>query len=290
MARSIAIIKAGITTDFMANETLATAYGFTTGATFDDEFSKVSIESLIFFIVATAIWLLETLFDTHKTELTALIETKAHGRLWYKNKVLAFQYGRSLLPDSDTYDQVVESEKIVKYCSVVEYQGRIYIKVAKGIAIKEPLTNDEQTALEEYISEVKDGGVVIGDVPGSTTVTNLAADHFSAELDIYFDPMVYAASGLRLDSGADTVRDTIKDFVQNQIPFNGEYRNASLVDVLQALDGVVIPEFLSAKSKAEDSDWTVINAKCLPVSGYFKVYEDVDLVLNFKAYQTIESI
>ena len=116
-------------------------------------------------------------------------------------------------------------------------------------------------------------------------------------MDIYYDPMVFAPSGLRLDTGEDAVRNAIKSYLQN-LPFNGEYRNSALVDRLQALDGVVIPELREALT-VSDADyqaatgakpWTGIQAKSLPVSGYYKIYEDSNLVLAFKAYQTIESV
>ena len=290
MARSIVDIKSDITTSYMTNDTIAGAYGFAVGADFDSIFSKVSLESILFFIVATSIWTLESLFDAHNAEMKNLIDTKKPHRLkWYRDKALSFQFGRALLPDMDVYDQIVESEMVVKYASVVEYNGKIFIKVAKGNSVKEPLSDNEKTALEAYFAEVKDGGVVL-------EIINLNSDHFAIDIDVYYDPMVFAATGLRLDNGLDTVRDTIKDYVQNQIPFNGEYRNAALVDVLQTLDGVVIPE-LKLTRTVTDADfssnlipWKSIAAKNLPASGYYKVYNDIDLAINFIAYQTIESV
>jgi len=288
MARSIAAIKAGMTADFMANETIATAYGFAAGASFEDTFSKVSIESILFFIVASAIWVLESLFDTHKQELSDLLSTKKPHRLkWYRDKALAFQFGRSLAEDEDVYDTIVESERVVKYASAVEYQGKLYIKVAGGSDTdKQPISAAAETSLSAYLAEIKDAGVKI-------ELVNQPADHIKLALDIYYDPMVFAATGLRNDNGADTIRDAIKAYLQN-LPFNGEYRNADLIDRLQALDGVVIPELKDAQTISHADyaagSWTTIQAKSLPVSGYYKIYSDADLSLRFIAYQTIESV
>ncbi len=299
MARTVSEIKKEMTTAFMYDATVAAQYEFTLGADFDATFSKVSIENILFFIVACANWTLENLFDKHKEELTTLIDTKKPHRLkWYRDKTLAFQYGRSLDIDSDVYAEVVESEKIVKYASVTEYQGRLYIKVAKGETTKEVLSNAEQTALENYLNEIRDAGVRIGDVPNKVTVTNQPADHFNLTMDVYYDPLVFGADGLQLANGADKVRDTIKDFVENRIPFNGEYRNSLLVDTLQALNGVIIPELILAKTISHANfiattgtvTWETIRAKHLPVSGYYKVYDEADLQLNFIAYQTITSV
>lgn len=291
MARTIAAIMEDMTKAFMADETLAVKYGFAVGSDFNSFFSKVSIERIMYFVAATSIWMLESLFDSHKNELSNLIDTKKPHRLkWYRDKALSFQYGRSLELDSDVYAEVIESEMVVKYASAVEYQGRLYVKVAGGTATKEPLPMAEQTALESYFSEIKDAGVIL-------ELVNEDADHYALEMDIYYDPMVFNANGLRLDSGADTVRDMIKDFVQNQIPFNGEYRNALVVDALQKLNGVVIPELKVAKTcshaafiAGEPIPWQTIQAKHLPVSGYYKVYDPDDLQLTFIPYQTIESL
>ncbi len=291
MARKIAQIKAEITTAYMADETVAARYDFTVGAAFEDVFSKVSLESILFYVVAATMWTLESLFDIHKKEVSDLLNTKKPHRLkWYRDKALAFQLGRSLEPDADTYAEVVDSEKVVKYASAVEYQGRLYIKVAKGSGDKQPLSAAEQTALTAYFSDIKDAGVVL-------EVVNLPADHMQLSMDIYYDPMVFAPSGLRLDTGEDAVRNAIKSYLQS-LPFNGEYRNAELVDTLQALDGVVIPELRQALT-VSDADynaaagakpWVSIPAKSLPVSGYYKIYEDADLQLTLKAYQTIETL
>jgi len=291
MAQAITQIKAVMTTAYMADETVAARYGFTVGAAFEDVFSKVSLESIVFYVVAAAMWMLESLFDLHKKEVSDLLDTKKPHRLkWYRDKAMAFQLGRSLELDADTYAEVVDSEKVVKYASAVEYQGRLYIKVAKGSGDKQPLSTTEQTALTAYFLDIKDAGVVL-------EVVNLPADHMQLSMDIYYDPMVFAPSGLRLDTGEDAVRTAIRSYLQN-LPFNGEYRNAALIDALQALDGVVIPELRQAltvsdadyKAATGAKPWISVQAKALPVSGYYKINEDGDLQLTFKAYQTIESV
>jgi len=290
--RTVNDIKNEMAAAFMSNETLAARYGFPIGAAFDDHFSRVSIESLILYVVAFAIYTLEKLFDLHRTEMEQLLSTRMPHRLkWYYDKALAFQYGRSLMPDSDTYDEVVSSEKIVKYASVVEYQGKLFIKVAKGDAHKEPLTDAELTAITSYFSEIKDAGVKL-------EVISLPADHIAISIDIYYDPMVLSESGLRLDTGEDSVRNTIRHFVEHGIPFNGQYRNADLIDALQLLDGVIIAELRQA-STVPHSDftnnptnppWVTINAYHTPISGYYKFYNDEDLIITFIPYKSVDSL
>jgi len=291
MARSIASIKNEMLINFMADENLANRYGFSPGANFDDTFSVVSLENIMLSVVATAIYTIESLFDLHREEITLDLDSrKPHGLKWYREKVLSFQFGRSLQPESDIYDVVVPSEKVVKYAAVNEFQGRLFIKVAGGSdTSKQPLSNAQQIALEYYLNEVRDAGVQIGPEQGLVKVTNLNADCFKATINIYYNPMVFDSTGVRLDNGASTVRDTITDYVQNRIPFNGEYRNDLLIDLLQQLDGVVIPHLVEAGAKPYDSTtWQNIHVRDTPVSGYYKVYNEADLQLNFIVYQTTE--
>ena len=93
MAQTVSEIKAVMTAKFMADPNNASAYGFTVGDNFEQTFSKVSLESIIFFIVAFAHFILQSLFDTHKAEMTALLDTKKPHRLkWYRDKALQFRF------------------------------------------------------------------------------------------------------------------------------------------------------------------------------------------------------
>lgn len=75
MARTIDTIKAELAANWMNNPHLQEAYGFSTGEDFNKRFSRVSIESLLLYIVAASIWTLEKLFDTHTAEVTDYIAT-----------------------------------------------------------------------------------------------------------------------------------------------------------------------------------------------------------------------
>lgn len=66
MARTIAEIKQEMTDAFMGESVVREKYGFSSTDTFDTRFSKVSIEGLLFYVVAFGVWVLEKLFDSHK--------------------------------------------------------------------------------------------------------------------------------------------------------------------------------------------------------------------------------
>ena len=76
MGRSRKQIKTEITTPFMDNETFAYKYGFSVGASFDAEFSLVSLENILFEIVALAIFIHELFFDQHRVEIEDKKRTK----------------------------------------------------------------------------------------------------------------------------------------------------------------------------------------------------------------------
>jgi hypothetical protein len=282
MARTIAEIKKEITGYFIANETIVGIYGLDVSKTFEDQFSKVSLESIMFYIVSVAIWSLEALFDAHRSELDAIIDTmKPHRTKWYVSKALDFQFGRALVADGDVYDNAgvadgqITAEKVVKYAAAVEQDGRIVLKVATdGLSGRGPLTSPQETALLAYLKEIKDAGVRI-------ELTNLAPNQFKANMDIYYDPMVLTASLGSIANGGSPVRGAVEGFIAN-LPFNGEYRNAALIDCLQAVPGVVIPELHLAWI-----DNAAVMAKATPDSGYMKIYSEGDLQLNAIAYAVI---
>lgn len=283
MARTIAEIKKEMTDYFVANDTMRALYELHPEKSFEDQFSKVSLESILFYVVAVAVWTLEKLFDRHRQETSDLInELKPHSLRWYANKAKAFQYGKSLIPDTDQYDNIglsdeqIREQQVVKYAAVVEKAAIVYVKVATGSeGNRGRLSADQEAALAAYFKEVKDAGVKLA-------VVNVPADTFGIDMDVYYDPQVFDNGLNRLDGRGQTVHDRISGFVEN-LPFNGEYRNSSLINALTELEGVVMVELKQAVANGR-----AIDAKCVPESGYFKT--DVALLnINAIAYETVSN-
>ena len=63
MTRTISDIRREIAAAYIADPTIQHAYKLTAGKTFEEQFSKVSLESILFWAFASAVWTLETLFD-----------------------------------------------------------------------------------------------------------------------------------------------------------------------------------------------------------------------------------
>lgn len=276
--RTIAEIKESIAADFMRNEHAAEAFGFKPGDSFTAHFSKVSVVSVLFYIVASAEWVLERLFESYRREVDERIETiLPHRPKWYRDKVLAFMQGRTLIPGTDRYhtEGMTESEivraRVVKHAVAVESEDAslLTIKVAgERDGRRVPLDADAEAQLMAYIARIKDAGV-------RTALVNIAPDRFGCEADIYFDPMLLASDV------ENSCRAAIRGYVEN-LPFNGEYTNMALVDALQEVEGVRIVELRGATaSAAGQSVVTAIDARSVPAAGYF---ETGDVKLNMKAH------
>ncbi len=295
MARTIAEIKKEMTDRFMNEENIQKLYDIEPGTEFDRAFAKASIENIFFYIAATCMWTLEKLFDYHRQEVTGIIDNlKPHSLRWYVSKAKAFMLGKELLPDSDEYDtsgmtaDQIEAARVVKYASATDTGGVVFLKIAgEKNGEPAPIPDSAFEGFQLYIREVKDAGVVVQEI-------NRPADHFRLTMTIFYNPMVMNNTGVVLagnKTGSKPVQETIKAFIKN-LPFNGEYRNVSLVDELQKIEGVVIPEFREAYSCRDGEDtneenWKPIEGKATPYAGYYKIYDDEnDLKLTFEPYET----
>lgn len=279
MARTIAEIKDSMTADLMRNPDVARAYGFETGTAFSSHFSKVSVESLLFYIVACAIWVLENLFDRHRHDVEQRIESIIpHRPKWYRDKVLGFMKDKTLVPDTDHYDTSgmndgdIEAARVVKYAAASENADAsiLTIKVAGETGgVRQPLDADTEIQLLAYIGEIKDAGVRVN-------LVNQTADVFHCEVDVYYDAML-------LPETVETqCRETIRNYIEN-LPFNGEYSNMALVDELQKIEGVRIVEMSGATTEVDgESTPTDIDARFTPAAGYFSAG---NITVNMKSYK-----
>lgn len=277
MARTIVDIQKEIFDNIAADENLTEL----------NSASKVAIWRLMVFVVAFSIWVLENLFDTHKKEVNDILETKfPHRASWYRYKALAFQHGFALITDTDKYDNTgftdeqISNSKIIKYAAVTPNAGQIYIKIATETAgVLAPILPMQKQAFDAYIKEVADCGV-------KYLVVNHLPDILNLFLKIYRNPLVLDQNGMSILNANYPVQDAIKEYMK-ELPFNGELVLAHLVDKLQKVEGVVIPDIYNATSQAIDistnlyKDAEPINVKTIPESGYFKLenFDNVSYVV-----------
>lgn len=239
--------------------------------------SKTAIYRLFVFVVAFSIWVLEILFDTHKKEVEDILEQKfPHRPSWYKTKALAFQYGFPLIPDTDKYnnsgytDEQIETSKIVKYSAVTQNAGQLLIKIAaESNGVLSPISLPQKVSFDAYIAEITDCGV-------KYLVVNHLPDILLLNLQIFRDPLVLDNTGMSILNGNYPVQEAILEYMK-ELPFNGELVLAHLVDKLQLVEGVEIPEIVNAESQIIDINTNTylppqpITVKTVPESGYFMV-------------------
>ena len=284
MARKTDEIKNSITQSFISNQNIIELYGLDPNSTFEAQFSLVSFENIFFNIITLIVWTLETLFDTHKAEVSStLTEKKPHTLRWYRNKVRAFQYGFDLFEDTDLYDngsatqEVIEASKVIKYAAVTESltESRLIVKVATedSNGILAPVSETVYNALMAYLEEIKDAGVKI-------TVINYLPDVLRLELKIFYDALVLDENGVSRLTGRKPVEDSLKEYMK-ELPFNGELILQSLANKLEVTEGVKIVDVVNAQSKwisdsgTDYGNFENIQVKKIATSGYF-VIENFD--------------
>jgi hypothetical protein len=285
MARTVLEIKKIMTDKFISYPEIISLYGLDSSKTFEEQFSKVSPESILFYCVAFGIQLLDVLFDTHKAEITQIIENERFGSVgWYEQKALAYQHGRVLVDGYDYYDNSaltdddILAEKIVKFASAREVEnGNLILKLAKGVTgALEKLTPNELAGVQSYINKIKVAGVII-------TCISEDADMFKATLNVQYDALILDSAGKRLDGTNDQpILDAVNSYLSS-IKFNGEYSNMRLEDSVQDVPGVIIIDIQTAFAKYSDFDYELIYSRYQPSSGFMSV--DVDnFVINYVPY------
>jgi len=277
------------TIDEIHNSMIASVQADTVLAPLCTNTSKTARWRLFLRIVAVCAWTVEVLFDTLKAEINELLALmKPHSLRWYATKATAFQYGYSLPADSDKYDNSgltedeIEESQIIKYVAVVEQLKSLRVKVATQSADLEPLTNDQKAAFAEYMSRIKDAGVKL-------QIDSLPPDRLRSGLKIYYDPLILDSTGQRLDgTDSEPVQTAFKTYLRN-LPFNGEFVLAFLVDALQKVEGVVIPHIATCEATYGELPFTSVDVKYLPDAGYLRFENpEEDLTIEFIAQSQLQ--
>ena len=102
--RTLNEITDTIKESFVNDETMAQMYGLDASKTFDEQFSLVSFEAVLIYIVAMASYLCERLFLTTSDEVTAAIDSRyIASEPWFQQRAIEYQDGYSLIYNPATY-------------------------------------------------------------------------------------------------------------------------------------------------------------------------------------------
>lgn len=272
MARTIAEIQNEMLVKIAADETLSVL----------SSTSKVAVFRLFTYIIAYGISIHESFFDQHTKEVNERLDNEKAGVLpWYRSMALRFQFGFTLLGDTDKFDNSaaspdqIEVSKIIKYAAVNEVydnqQVRVIIKIAgEENGVLTNFTDSTQIeAIENYYKRIKIAGTYI-------TIINYRADQLYLNMQIKRDVLVLDQNGMSILNGDFPVIDALKEFMK-ELDFNGELKLSALIDKIQLVPGVLDATLLSAESSwinPDIGDYGVpqpINVSKIAESGYFQI-------------------
>lgn len=287
MARTITEIKKEMTDAFMADTSLQQAYGFDTSKTFSEQFSKVSIESILFYIVAASIWVLEVLFDKHQEEVGDIISKRAHTLAWYRERAFAFQYGYDLREDVAEYDnsgltdEQVEASRIVKKCSCESVDSvfpSIKIKVATA---QGAMDGNQLDAFTAYIGEIADAGVKVA-------VVSRNPDKLGLSMTVVYDPLIMNSRGYLYNEGVENVVEKYIDDYLSGLEYNGDFYPNMLESYLMRCPGVKVANITAAWVKPDGENAANITGKLKhsPTSGAFEFDNFIayNLTITYKPF------
>lgn len=266
MARTIKEIANGMKSDFIGNEDLCTAFGLTydedrteddRSAYYDDNFSAVSVETCLIYVVAACAAAIENMFDWFRDDVDNVIANERYGHKgWYVKKAKEFEYN---------------GVKIISHASCEEMPFGIKLKVAKSDGgTLCPLGNgtgntpDEYGSFQIWMNREKPAGMPINYV-------NSPADSLKLGIECHYDPLVYTGGD---DDARGAIIDGIEEYL-NSIDFDGEFSTTALVDALQKLNGFDAIEITEAQAKpfGDNSYYQLFVSTCNPRSGYFSLDE-----------------
>lgn len=227
--------------------------------------SKVAIWRLWLWIFAVGSWIIETLFDTHQTEITTLLAAqRPHTLGWYAEQSKLFQFGYAMIWQDGifSYSMIDPSAQIIKYAAASELNGQVLLKVATLVnGVMGPLSPVQLGAFTLFWSKWKDAGVEIN-------IVSQRADIVQVNMTIIRDRLVLAANNSLLsDSTVFPITDAINAF-GDDLQFGGIFRISKLIDAIQAAAGVVDVKIYSAQIKTYNGSFNPIDLYTIPVSGY----------------------
>jgi len=242
----------GLTTDITSQQELLTELNSN---------SKVSIYNLWMYITAVSIWTLEKIMGLFITEVDEIVSSAIIGTsAWYVQKVKQFQYNSGTLIINPTtyaveYDIEDTTAQIIEHAATIESGGNLILKVRR--LASDILSTPELNAFKSYINKVKFAGTRI-------IVWNYDADLLKLYFEIKYDPIIPLST---ITTNVETV---INDYLDN-IEFNSTVNINSLIDNLQAIEGVLDPQFNEGYGKFDIAAYVAFSHTYDSTAGWCKI-------------------
>jgi len=217
MARSVATIQSLMINDVNTNIPALTST------------SKRAIWRLWTFVIASAIFLLESLIDVFQTSVEATAAAApAASAAWLQNQILLFQYDAAtpqivqLVNFAPVYPTVDATKRIISRCSVTTtIAGQVIAKVATGNP-PAALTSLQLSALQSYVNTI---GATINYV-----VTSANPDQLYVGGTVSYDGQY-----------SEIIQETVITAISNllaALPFNGQLKVSDIELAIRAVPGV----------------------------------------------------
>ncbi|MCL2291239.1 MAG: hypothetical protein FWC34_11165 [Bacteroidetes bacterium] len=270
MARTIQAIKQQMTVEFLSEPSIRAIYKIDPSVPndgFESVFSKVSIENIIFYIVAFGIHILERIFYTEKEKLTQYVESlRPHTEAWYVNKLKSFQLGYALNKEGG-YDIIDVEAQIIKYCSLRRANGILEFRIANDAGgVPQIINENDISSINNYAIRVFDAGTHF-------RIFSSNPDIYRCNLLINYDPLVLDSKGKRIDGTNDTpVIDAINSYFRS-FPFDSEFSNMALAHAIEKVEGVRIVQLTGSWATPPSLGEQVVISTYISRSGYMAFNE-----------------
>lgn len=186
---------------------------------------------------------------------------------WWKDQILAFQYGHELVLDNITkkYGYAVEDDdaRIITRVAIYNQSGRGVIKVAK--AGPTALDVNELAALKAYKNKILPLG-------SNIVILSQAADLIKIVGTVYYDPIIPLSVTQPLVEAAIVDYLATLAFAEGR---EGVFYKIELVDAVQTVPGVI--DFQSSEIAASQdgaASLSQVVRKYVPVAGYLDIHPD----------------
>jgi len=257
----------------MSNAIIIEKYDLTPGQTFEQEFSLVSVENILFDNWSAAMEEHEKLVERNAEN------SRSHNVAWYIEKAYNFHDGLQLVNINGSFDydltnvpDAAERKIITRVAVLPTITGEVVIKVATSAGMLSP---GQLARFTEYINLIKDAGTHI-------RIVNLPADSLKIVLNVYCDVSI-----IDLDTGR--LLNTIEEVypVKNHIDiylanlrFNGAFVKTKFQSELENAPGVINPLIADIQWKFADFEFAPFENWKIPESGYFTI-EPENLTINY---------
>jgi hypothetical protein len=276
----IAELKKEITDNFISHEEIIEAYGLDTTKSFEEQFSKASLESIMFYNDAYRALLIEELFK-HNLEMMdeKIRNQRVHTLGWYRTTALEFQYGKEFREDLAEYDNAgmtdeeIEAQRIIKKCSVTKaetYEPTLIVKVHKADG---KLGANEKTAFEAYMADKADAGVHV-------SIISENADRLVLYVTIRYDAMLMDGNGMRFSDGKSPVQDAVKSHLNN-LEFNGTFYPSMLEQEWMRQTGIRVATIRMAMAGSDGLTPAEFIDEYAPLSGAIDIDTETDLYVTY---------